>query len=68
MPHRSSAQMSCLGEVGVSFVEFLLFRTNKQHAIDCNQPQSRAIRQTNLEVPFSELGPSIFAGTREVED
>jgi hypothetical protein len=61
------------GRRPVSLVLRSAFSNRKQHAIDCDQPQSRAIWQTELkghysEVPFWEVCPSKSLGTREVED
>jgi hypothetical protein len=45
----------------------------KEHATDCDQPQSCAVEQIQLEgqfseVPFLYFGPGSFIGTREAED
>jgi hypothetical protein len=44
VPYRSSAQMSCRGKVGVSFVA-LSISESQTHALDFDQTKSRAIEK-----------------------
>jgi hypothetical protein len=64
--------MPCRKEVGIAFVALgILEAQTARHYFD--QPQSRAIGQTQLEgpnskTPISEFGPGSYVGTREHED